>query len=117
MDKIYIRDLAVNTIIGTLPEEKGKKQKLIFNIEISCDLSRAGKSDDLKDSIDYKKIYDNILELAEMSCFFLLEKLALETAKICLADKKAVSVKVTIDKPGALPSAGSAAVEIERFRK
>ena len=34
MDKIYIRDLAVNTIIGTLPEERKKKQKLIFNIEI-----------------------------------------------------------------------------------
>ena len=116
MDKIYIRDLAVNTIIGTLPEERKKKQKLIFNIEISCDLSRAGKSDDLKDSIDYKKIYDNILELAEMSCFFLLEKLALETAKICLADKKAVSVKVTIDKPGALSSARCPGVEIERFR-
>lgn len=116
MDKLYIRDLTLRAIIGTFPEERREKQDLIFNIELGCDLTKAGNSDDLNDTVDYKKIKKDIIALVESSAFQLIEKLAAETAAICLANPLVQYVKVIIDKPNALRFARSAAIEIERKR-
>lgn len=116
MDKLYIRDLALRAIIGTFSEERREKQDLIFNIELGCALSKACESDDLNDTVDYKKIKKNIISLVEKSACQLIEKLAAEIASICLADSMVKYVKVTIDKPNALRFAKSAAVEITRSR-
>jgi len=116
MDKLYIRDLALRAIIGTFPDERREKQDLIFNIELGCDLSKAGESDDLNDTVDYKKIKKDIIALVEKSACQLIEKLASEIASICLSNSMVKHVKVTIDKPNALRFAKSAAVEIVRTR-
>lgn len=117
MDKILIRDLSLRAIIGTFPEERHDKQDLIFNLELHTDLAAAGASDDLNDTVDYKTLKKRIIAMVESSGFLLLERLAEETAAICLDDKKVKAVKVTVDKPNALRFARSAAVEIFRQQK
>jgi FolB domain-containing protein len=114
MDKIYIRDLKASTIIGTLPNERVECQEVILNIELACNLAKAGRTDALEDTIDYSAIRDAVLSYAEASSFKLLEALAEGVANICLAFAGVKSVKVAIDKPKALPSARSVAIEIER---
>ncbi|MFA6567000.1 MAG: dihydroneopterin aldolase [Victivallales bacterium] len=114
MDKIIIRDLKIETIIGTFEWERKEKQDIILNIEISCELREAGKSDKIKDTIDYKVLKKRIIRLIEKSKFFLIEKTAESVAKLCLATPGVKSVKVTVDKPGALRYSRSVAVEIER---
>lgn len=116
MDKVFIRDLALRCIIGIYPEERREKQDIIVNVEMHCDLKKAGRSDDLNDSVDYKTIKKSILELVEESGFQLIESLAENIADIALAHKKVQQVVVTIDKPGALRFAKSSAVEITRSR-
>ncbi len=116
MDKIYIRDLRLRTIIGIFPEERREKQDLIFNIELSCDLSKAGRTDDLDDTVDYKSLKKEIISLVEKSSYKLIESLAEAIADCCLKPQKVEGVKVTLDKPGALRFTRSVAVEIERNR-
>ena len=114
MDKIHIRDLALRCIIGLYPEERTNKQDIIINVTMNTDLRAAGKSDQLEDTVDYKTIKLNILDLVENSSFNLIESLAEGIAKICLQDASVQSATVTIDKPGALRFCKSVAVEITR---
>lgn len=114
MDKIFIRDLALRCIIGIYPEERREKQDVVINLEMHTDLRKAGRSDDLNDTVDYKSIKKAILKLVERSGFQLIESLAENISDIALADKKVKQVIVTIDKPGALRFARASAVEIVR---
>ncbi len=62
MDKVFIRDLVINTIIGIYPHERENKQPVTINIEMSCDLRKAGETDDLNDTVNYKEINDKVRE-------------------------------------------------------
>jgi dihydroneopterin aldolase/D-erythro-7,8-dihydroneopterin triphosphate epimerase len=114
MDRIHIRDLALRCIIGIYPEEREKKQDVIINVVMEADLSSAGASDQIEDTIDYKTIKLQIVEMVEGSSFNLIESLADRTARICLAVPRVTRVTVTVDKPGALRFARSVAVEVTR---
>lgn len=114
MDIIHIRDLSLRTIIGTLPDERREKQDVVFNIELRCDLKRAGETDDISDTVDYKKVKKAIIKLVENSEMLLIERLAADVADLCLQNEGVKSVRVVLDKPGALRFAKSVAVDIER---
>ncbi|MDF7801684.1 dihydroneopterin aldolase [Pontiellaceae bacterium B1224] len=116
MDKIFIRDLALRCIIGIYPEERREKQDIVINVEMHADLRKAGRSDDLNDTVDYKSIKKAIIKLVEGSGFQLIETLAEQVACIALDNEKVQQVVVTIDKPGALRFARASAVEITRLR-
>jgi dihydroneopterin aldolase/D-erythro-7,8-dihydroneopterin triphosphate epimerase len=114
MNRIYIRELDVKCIIGTEAWERLEQQHVLLNIMLECDFARACESDALEDTVDYKSLKDEIVELVEESSFLLIEKLAGEVARICLAHERVKQVRVTVDKPGALSGSRSVAVEIER---
>ena len=116
-DKIYIRDLSIRCIIGVNQDERTEKQDVIINVILFADTRKAGQTDDLDDSVDYKKVKKTILSLVENSEFLLIEKLAEEIAEVCLEDSKVQKVNVTVDKPGALRYTRSVAVEIVRTRE
>ena len=116
MDQIHITDLQLRCIIGLYPEERREKQDICLNITMFTDLRKAGVSDDLRDSVDYKAVKQAVRRLAEESQFLLVEKLAAEVAKAVLGFAGVEKVRVRLDKPGALRFARSVAVEIERTR-
>ncbi len=116
-DKIYIRDLAVRCIIGVNHDERTEKQDIVINVILFTDTRKAGQTDILDDSVDYKTVKNAVLSLVENSAFLLIEKLAEEIAKVCLDDSKVQKVNVTVDKPGALRYTRSVAVEIVRTRE
>lgn len=116
LDLIHIRELAVRCIIGIFPEERREKQDVIISVTLECDCRPAALSDDIRDAVDYKKIKRAILKMVEVSEFQLIETLAERIAEICLADRKVVCARVSVDKPNALRFARSVGVEIERRR-
>ena len=116
-DKIYIRDLAIRCIIGVNQDERTEKQDVVINVILFTDTRKAGQTDILEDSVDYKMVKKAVLSLVENSAFLLIEKLAEEIAKVCLGDSKVQKVNVTVDKPGVLRYARSVAVEIVRTRE
>ena len=117
MDKIHVRDLAVECIIGTEPKERVNKQPVLINIAMDCDLSKACASDRIADTVNYKVIRDKVVRFVERSAYELIESLAEKIAEICLEDRRIESVKVVVDKPGALTMSRSVAVELQRSRR
>jgi dihydroneopterin aldolase len=116
MDQILIRDLAVTCIVGTRPHERETPQQVILNIELACDLSRAGASDALADTMDYVTLRDELMAELGASSFYLIERLAQRAAELCLSHATVAAATVTVDKPGALTGARSVAVSIRRER-
>jgi len=116
LDKIRINDLLLRCIIGINEWERTQKQDVLINITLYADLSRPCKTDNLKDSVDYKEIKKEIIAMVENSSFNLIERLAGEILEICLAHAAIKAVQVRVDKPGALRFAKSVGVEIFRTR-
>jgi FolB domain-containing protein len=114
MDSIFIRDLELETIIGTNPNERDILQKVIINLQLDCDLTMPSLSDELTDTVDYVTIEKEITELVTASAFFLVERLAGAIAETCLKNPMVKHVSVTIDKPGALKRPRSVAIKLER---
>jgi len=111
-----IRGLEVNCIIGTRPTERKRKQQVLVDIVLGCDLQPAGRTDNLSDTVNYKSLSKSVVDMASRSRFFLIEKLADKIARLCLKIKRVKKVTVTVEKPHALNCAGCAAVTISRKR-
>jgi D-erythro-7,8-dihydroneopterin triphosphate epimerase len=115
-DRVFIRDLAIRCIVGTEEQERREKQDVIIQITMHTDLHRAGRTDALEDTIDYKAVKKRILHLTEESRFHLVEALAQSIAAECLRDDRVERVEVTVEKPGALRFARTVGVVIVRCR-
>ena len=81
------------------------------------DRSKAGKSDEIDDALDYKKIGKSVINLVSNSSFFLVEKMAEEIAKLVLKNKNISELRLRVEKPGALRGSKSVGVEILRCQK
>lgn len=112
-DIVFIEDLRVQTVIGVFEWEREIRQTVSIDLEMAFDIGKAAASDDIADTVDYKALRDDIVEMVEASTFQLLEALAQTVADHVLA-AGAQAVQVTIDKPLALRFADSVAVSIRR---
>lgn len=116
MDRVLISDLAARCIIGVNDDEREEKQDVLINLTVFTDLSAAARNDSLEDALDYRTLRTDVVEMVEVSHYFLLEALAEAIAAICLKHRGVEGVRVRVDKPGALRFARSVGVEIERGR-
>ena len=114
MDKVFIENLEIETIIGIFGWEREVKLIVRISLEMSFDISKAGKSDNIDDALDYKKIGKSIVNLVENSSFFLVEKMAEEIASLVLKNEQIEEIKLRVEKPGALRGSKSVGVEILR---
>ncbi len=114
LDRIIITDLNARCIVGVDDDERREKQDIIINLSVYGDFTTAAKTDDFRHAVDYRAIKKGILALVEDSKYFLLEALTEAVAQKCLETPGVQNVLVRVDKPSALRSARSAAVEIER---
>ncbi len=115
-DRIYIRDLIVRCTIGIDEQERANKQNVLVQITMETDLRRAGRTDALEDTIDYRALKKRILSMAGESQFYLIEALAESIADECLKQDRIERVTVAVEKPGALRFARTVGVEIVRRR-
>ena len=105
---------------GALPEERALGQRFVVDIEVECDLSVAGASDRLEDTVNYTKLFNAARDVIEGAQKNLLEALAEAICSGALASSPlAQSVRVRVQKPsppikGAVLSGAS--VEIVRER-
>jgi dihydroneopterin aldolase len=119
MDRILLNGLVFFGRHGCHAAEKELGQKFTVDIELECDLRRAGETDALEDTVDYVAVYNTAKEIIEGEPVQLLENLAQRIAEFALQDPKVVSAWVRIRKPhvaipGALDYLG---VEITRSRE
>ncbi len=117
MDRIHIRDLRADCIVGTEPRERVVRQVVVINITLDCDLSAAAASDRLEDTVNYVTLKNDIVAFIRDSACQLIEALAERVAALCLRDPRVQAAEVTVDKPGALTGARSVAVAVRRSRR
>lgn len=116
MDRIVVSDLVCRCVIGVEEWERREPQDVLVSLVLAVDLTPAGKSDRIEDSVDYRALKKRVLAEAEASSFSLIEALAERIATICLEDERVQEVQVRVEKPGALRFARTVAVEIDRRR-
>ncbi|GIS32962.1 MAG: 7,8-dihydroneopterin aldolase [Gammaproteobacteria bacterium] len=114
MDKIFINDLQVETVIGIFDWEREIKQTISINLEMEFDISKAAKSDDINDSLDYKKVSKRIISLCEKADSYLVENLIEKIAQVVLKEFPVSKVTVSLEKPGALRGSKSVGIKITR---
>jgi len=113
-DRIEIRDLLLRGIIGVNDWERAAEQDILINITLTADLTQAGKTDSIDDTVNYRTLTKQIISHVEKSQRFTVEALAADIAGICLAQDGVAGARVRVEKPGALRFARSVGVEIER---
>ena len=116
MDQIEIHDLLLRAIIGINDDERIHRQDVIINLTMFTDTSRAGHTDAIHDTVNYRDVSKRIVAMVEGSQFLLIERLAEEIATVVLADERVSRVRVSVQKPGAVRFARSVGVTIERDR-
>jgi FolB domain-containing protein len=117
MATIRITNLRLKTIIGINDWERTTKQTVVINIALEFNASRPAKSDNIKDTIDYKTLTKKVIKAVEASRFNLLEALTATILDLALENPKVQAATVRVDKPKALRFADSVSVELGRKRK
>jgi dihydroneopterin aldolase len=117
MDTIFIEGLKTQAIIGIYDWERENRQPLIFDIEIDLPIATAAKTDDIADTVDYKTVSDEVIELVENSSYELLEKLCEDICQQILQNHKSVQlVRLRVSKPQAVPATDTVGIKITRYR-
>ncbi len=118
-DRIRIQDLEVFANHGVFPEENALGQKFVVSADLYTDTRRAGKTDDLTDSVHYGEVSAFISLYLKKHTFKLLESAAENLAEELLLKYPGVrAVRIEIKKPWApiRQSLKTVSVEIVRGR-
>lgn len=75
-DKLILQGLLFHGFHGVLEEERKLGQKFLVDLDAWLDLKKAGKSDNLEDTVSYAEIYSLIKEVIEGPPHALLESVA-----------------------------------------
>ncbi|KAL9332169.1 hypothetical protein ACSQ67_001779 [Phaseolus vulgaris] len=89
-DKLVLRGLSFYGFHGAKPEERSLGQKFVVDIDAWMDLTPAGKTDHLSDTVSYTAIYDIAKEVLEGSPQNLLESVAQKIAITTLTNHKEI---------------------------
>ena len=114
MDKIFLEELRIDTIIGIWEWERRIRQTVVIDLEMSADIARAAATDDVADTLNYKSVAKRLQQFIGESSFQLVETLAERIATIVRDEFDVAWVKVTVHKPGAIRGSRDVGVIIER---
>ena len=116
-DKIELRGMTFYGFHGVIPAEKELGQRFVVDMDIFTDLTTAGQTDDLGDTVNYSEVYRTVRDVVEGPSRNLLESVAAAIAERVLSAHDIEAVRVRVRKPE-VPMKGSilthAAVEIFR---
>jgi 7,8-dihydroneopterin aldolase/epimerase/oxygenase len=115
-DRVFLRELAVECIIGFLDWERLVKQTVYLDIEAPINCRKAAGNDDVAQTLDYKRLSKVVSTFVGASEFKLVETLADRTARRILEEFDLPWVKLTLNKRGAIRMARDVGVVIERTR-
>jgi dihydroneopterin aldolase len=116
MDKIFLNELKIDTIIGIYDWERHTKQTLSFDLEMDWDIAKAAASDDIADTLDYGEVANAVVQFVENNHYQLIERLAEDVAALLLEQFPIPKLKLTLSKPVALHGQNIARIVIERSR-
>lgn len=114
MDLIFIRNLAVTTIVGHYARERLAPQTLEFNVDLAIPGAAVFETDKLADTVNYAAVADYIKHECDTHHFKLLERMADHLARGIVTHFHTPYVKLSVAKLGILPAARQVGVVVER---
>lgn len=115
-DRVFLRGLSVECIIGFIDWERRVKQTVVVDLEIPVDCRRAARTDEVADTVDYKAVAKRVIAFVEESDFKLVETLAHRMAMLVLEEFSLQWVRICVNKPGAIRGSRDVGVCVERTR-
>ena len=115
-DRIFLHGLTTECIIGFIDWERRVRQTVVLDIELPVDCRHASLTDEVSDTLDYKKVAKQVLAFVAASEFKLVETLAHRVALLILEEFGVEWVRVALNKPGAIRNSRDVGVVIERTR-
>jgi len=113
-DKIFLRDLQIQTIIGIYDWEREQKQIVSIDLTMPGNIRASAAVDHIDATLNYKAVAKRVIGFTEASSFQLVETLAERLAGICTDEFSMDWVEVRVNKPGAVRGARDVGVQIRR---
>lgn len=114
MDKVFIEQLGVETLIGVHDWEREAPRPLLLDLCMAWDNRPAAEGDNLQYALDYAAVSEYARAFAARQQFELLETFAERLAAELMQTFGIPWLRLKVSKPGAVLQAASVAVEIER---
>ena len=114
LDRVFIHDLLLDVEIGVYTHEKGATQRVRFSVDVDITPAARALEDEIGRTFDYDTIIEGIKDIIGRGHINLVETLAEEVARRCLAHPRAARVVVKIEKLDKEP--GAVGVEIVRSK-
>lgn len=100
-DRIVLEGVTAHGNHGVLELEKREGQTFIVDVTMEVDLSAAGRSDDLSETVNYAEVAAGVVARIAGPSFDLIERLAELIADDVLRNERVESVEVVVHKPEA----------------
>ncbi|MEM6639325.1 MAG: dihydroneopterin aldolase [Pseudomonadota bacterium] len=113
-DRIFLRDLRVDTIIGIFDWERTTRQTVCIDLVMPGDIRRAASRDHIDDTLNYKAVAEGVVALVSDASFQLVETMAERIAELCMGEFAMPWIEVSVNKPGAVEGAKDVGVHIRR---
>ena len=117
MDRIRLKNLIFYAHHGFYEAERELGQKFEIDIEVECDLQAPAHEDDLKQTIDYRRIYQIAKQTFEDYKFKLIETVAEKIAGEVLTMPGIATILIRVRKPHVPLNGLLDYVEVEIFRE
>lgn len=118
-DRVLLEGMAFYGYHGAEAEEQTQGQVFTVDVAVEAELHRAGHTDQLTDTLDYREVYTRVREVVTGERFRLLEAVAEAIAHRLLEIERVRAVTVRVRKPHVRLGGPieHAAVEVTRRRE
>jgi dihydroneopterin aldolase len=114
--RVFIKDLMGTCRLGIHSHEKGTRQRVRINLDLSVIDTGPPPGDHIHQVVCYEDIAGDIRHLLDGPHVNLVETLAEKIADLCFDDERVTAARVRVDKLDVFDDTESVGVEIERFR-
>lgn len=104
-DLLVLEGMSFYGYHGDTEAERTVGNRFHVDVELRMDLSQAGRSDNIVDTLDYSRAFVMVREIVEDQQFSLIETVAARVAARMLAEPRVESVKVRVGKQPPIPGA------------
>ena len=117
-DRIFIEGIKFHGYHGLTRMEREVGVRLSVDVTIFVDLEKSGRSDKVRDTIDYREIHKRVIEVGRETSHYLLESYAVALLDVLFRDlpAKRIAVKVRKETPVLDGVVDSVGVELTRER-
>ena len=98
-DVILLQGIQVPAALGVTAAERRVRRPVLLDLEIGRDLRAAGRTDNIRQTIHYKRVFEVVEDVAANQQHKLVEALGDRIARAVLSKFDVDSVTVTVRKP------------------